>query len=93
MPIVQPGTPITTKLGVSQDSTLGIIETNALNPIKVVNITNNQTVYTIWIYDDIASAHFLDSANTLIILFGQSQTHIVNMTSDTKYSFAPIAAT
>lgn len=72
---------------------MAIIETDDLYPIQVLNLTNYAVVYSVSINDTIHSAHFLDSANTMMIVFGQSSIVIVNLTSNTFYAIPPIVAT
>lgn len=84
---------MTGQITFSQDSTLAIIETDNFNPIKVLNLTDYVVVHSVSINDTIHSAHFLDSSNTMMIVFGQSSTVIVNLTSNSFYFVPPIVAT
>ena len=84
---------VTGEITFSQDSNLAIIETDDRNPIQVLNLANYAVVYSVSINDTIHSAHFLDSANTMMIVFGQSSTVIVNLTSNILYTIPPIVAT
>ena len=96
IPVVTPGIPdVTKKISFSQDSNFAIIETNGINPVIIKHLPNigGPLESSIGIADNIASAHFLDASNTLLIVFGQAQTHIVNLTSNVIYSFSPIVAT
>ena len=60
---------VTQKIAISQDSTLAIIETSSYNPIKVLNLTDYTVAYSVPITGTIFSAHFLDSSNTMIVVF------------------------
>ena len=96
IPVTPPGTPdVTKKISFSQDSNFAIIETDMINPVIVKHLANigGPLEHSITIADNITSAHFLDASNTLLIIFGQAQTHIVNLTSNAIYSFSPIVAT
>ena len=60
---------VTQKIAISQDSTLAIIETSSYNPIKVLNLTDYTVAYSVPITGTIFSVHFLDSSNTMIVVF------------------------
>ena len=84
---------VTQKIAISQDSTLAIIETSSYNPIKVLNLTDYTVAYSVPITGTIFSAHFLDSSNTMIVVFELSSTYIVNLTSGAQYPIPLINAT
>ena len=62
-----------------------ILETDTFNPIVVLNTTDLSEVHSIPVSQSIFSAHFVNSSNELVIVFGQNTTFVVNLTSGTQY--------
>ena len=81
---IPPG--MTTKsVAFSMDSLMVILETDTFNPIVVLNTSDLSEVYSIPVSQSIFSAHFVNSSNELVIVFGQNTTFIVNLTTGTQY--------
>ena len=90
LPILAAGT--TDKITFSQDSTLAIIETDAVNPIAILDLNTFQVVNTILILETISSAHFLNPNSNIVVVFGILNTVFVNLFDSAQYSL-PITDT
>ena len=75
----------TKSVAFSLDSSMVILETDTFNPIVVLNTTDLSEVHSIPVSQSIFSAHFINSSNELVIVFGQNTTFVVNLTSGTQY--------
>jgi hypothetical protein len=89
-PSTVPASNSTKKITFSQDSTLAIIETDSYNPVVVLRLADCQVIHTISINDVIDSAHFVDGSNTLMMVFGQSATVVVDLITGSQYAIPVI---
>lgn len=90
-----PNSSVTNTITFSFDSLLAIIETDHFNPVIVLNLTDsNFTIaYSIVINDVIIEAHFLDSSNTVLILFCLNSVTYVDLITNEQFITAKIIAT
>jgi hypothetical protein len=75
----------------SADSALAIIETDSLNPLRVVNLTSGsfEIICSINISETVQYAHFLNASNNLVVVFRQSATVLLDLTTLSSYPLAP----
>ena len=50
-----------------------------MNPIQIMELVNFQIVKTVQIEDTIKEAHFLNSSNEVIVVFGSLNTYVVDL--------------
>ena len=84
---------MTGKITFSGDSSLAIIETDTVNSIVILNLTDFSIAHEIIVTDAVASAHFLNSSNDLVVIFGANTTIIVDLTTDIQYPLPFLQAT
>ena len=72
---------------------MAIIETDHYNPIQIINLTTFQVINTIPVNDVILEAYFLDSTNTIVVVFCLNSFVVANLTSNKQYILPPISAT
>jgi hypothetical protein len=69
----------------SQDSQLAILETDAHNPLLIINLTTFTTFHSFSISDTILYTHFLNSSNDFVVVFKPSGMQIIDLTTLTLY--------
>lgn len=69
----------------SMDSSLVILETDTFNPIQILRTTDLSLVYEVPVSYIVFEAHFVNSSNEFIIVFAQTTTFVVNLTSGNQY--------
>lgn len=93
VPAVTPASGATGKITFSSDSSLALLETDSANELLILSMSNYSVVNSVSVLDTIIEAHFLDSTNTLVIIFCPSATIYVNLSNGNKqYSTSPIVA-
>jgi hypothetical protein len=73
----------------SADSELVILETDAFNPLLVVNLTTNLTLHSIIINETILYAHFLNSSNQQLVVHCQNSLILVDLATMSQYQVSP----
>ena len=76
---------ITAKITFSSDSSLAIIKTDSINPIQIMELSTFQIVKTVQIADTISEAHFLDSSNEVVVVFGSTATYVADLLERRQY--------
>jgi len=91
---ITPSSVLTDKIPFSSDSTLAIIETDDTNPIYIMNVSSQNVQQTIKVdVGTISSAHFLNSSNDYIIVFGSTATLLVDIANLLQYSLPALVGT
>ena len=75
----------TKTISFSQDSSLAIVETDNFNPIEILNTSDLSTVHTIDVFEPIESAHFINSSNFYVIIFGATTTFFVDIDARSQF--------
>jgi hypothetical protein len=84
----------TKKITFSSDSTLALIESDNFNPLYIMNISSNSLYRTIPVdVGIIHSAHFINSTDQYVIVFGTNATVLVDIIDSLQYSLPVISGT
>ena len=82
----------TQTISFSQDSSLAIVETDNFNPIAILNTSDLSEVHTIDVFEAVQSAHFVNSSNFFVVIFGETTTFFVDLDTGGQYQLTHIPA-
>jgi hypothetical protein len=79
------------EINFSADSELVILETDAFNPLLVVNLTSNTALHSVTVNDTILRAHFLNSSNQQLVVHCQNSLRLVDLPTGSQYLLPAIS--